>query len=190
MKRGFMKLSQIHLTNHSILYFSEMLFQKLLARMLKIICSQGVILEKVCKMTLICMLREKNNASFRQKLNPIAKNIFKRQNPLELVLQDISTFDAQNPIIGSLLRENDVGKKDIDSKFLKKAPNIKDVETKSRFDALRKENDGNDNNNFPPPSPPTNFLPSPTNFLPPAPSPPSPFQPPSPPTYFPPPQLF
>ena len=52
-----------------------------------------------------------NNASFRQKLNPIAKNIFKRQNPLELVFKDISTFDAQNPIIEILFREMDVGKK-------------------------------------------------------------------------------
>ena len=37
-----------------------------------------------------------NNASFRQKLDPIAKNIFSRENPLELVFKDISTFDAQN----------------------------------------------------------------------------------------------
>ena len=52
-----------------------------------------------------------NNASFRQKLDPMAKNILKRQDPLELVFQDISTFDAQNAIVGSLLRELDVGKK-------------------------------------------------------------------------------
>ena len=37
-----------------------------------------------------------NNASFRQKLDPIAKNILRRQNLLELIFQDISTFDAQN----------------------------------------------------------------------------------------------
>ena len=35
-----------------------------------------------------------NNASFRQKLDPISKNIFRRQNPLELVFKDISTVDA------------------------------------------------------------------------------------------------
>ena len=52
-----------------------------------------------------------NNASFRQKLDPISKNIFRRQNPLELVFEDISTFDSENPIVGSLLRELDVGKK-------------------------------------------------------------------------------
>ena len=42
---------------------------------------------------------------FRQKLDPISKNILRRQNPLELVFEDISTFDAENPIVGSLLRE-------------------------------------------------------------------------------------
>ena len=49
-----------------------------------------------------------NNASFRQKLDLISKNILRRQNPLELVFGDISTFNAENPIIGSLLRELDV----------------------------------------------------------------------------------
>ena len=49
-----------------------------------------------------------NDASFRQKLDPISKNILRRQNPLELVFEDISTFDAENPIVGSLLREIDI----------------------------------------------------------------------------------
>ena len=30
-----------------------------------------------------------NNAGFRQKLDPISKNILRRQNPLELVFEDI-----------------------------------------------------------------------------------------------------
>ena len=42
--------------------------------------------------------------SFRQKLDPISKNILRRQNPLELVFEDISTFDAENPIVGSLFK--------------------------------------------------------------------------------------
>ena len=46
-----------------------------------------------------------NDASFRQKLDLIRKNILRRQNPLELVFEDISTFDAENPIVGNLLRE-------------------------------------------------------------------------------------
>ena len=36
-----------------------------------------------------------NNASFRQKLNPISTNILRRENPIELVFEDISTFDAE-----------------------------------------------------------------------------------------------
>ena len=52
-----------------------------------------------------------DNASFRQKLDPICKNISRRQDPLELFFEDISTFDAENPIVGSLFRELEVGKK-------------------------------------------------------------------------------
>ena len=52
-----------------------------------------------------------NNASFTQKLYSISKNILRQQNPLELLFENISTFDAENPIAGSLLRERDVGKK-------------------------------------------------------------------------------
>ena len=51
-----------------------------------------------------------NDASFRQKLDPISKNILRRQNLLELVFEDISTFDAENPIVGNLLREIDIKK--------------------------------------------------------------------------------
>ena len=52
-----------------------------------------------------------NDASFRQRLDPISKNILRRQNPLELVFEDISTFDTENPTVGSLLREIDIKKK-------------------------------------------------------------------------------
>ena len=51
-----------------------------------------------------------NDASFRQKLDSISKNILRRQSPLKLVFEDISTFDAENPIVGSLLREIDLKK--------------------------------------------------------------------------------
>ena len=44
-----------------------------------------------------------NNASFKQKLDPIKNNILRRQNPLEIVFEDISFFDVENPIVGSLL---------------------------------------------------------------------------------------
>ena len=40
-----------------------------------------------------------NDASFRQRLDLISKNILRGQNPLELVSEDISAFDAENPIV-------------------------------------------------------------------------------------------
>ena len=45
-----------------------------------------------------------NNASFREKLDSISKNITRKQNLVELVFEDISTFDTKNPIVGSLLK--------------------------------------------------------------------------------------
>ena len=131
------------------------------------------------------VMRDKiNNASFRQKLDPISKNIFRRQYPLKLVFQDTSTFDAQNPVVGSLLKELDIGKKDLASNLVKKAPKpglTNDIQ--KGLDALRGDNffNNKNNNNFlPPPSPPAinNFI------LPPKPPPPRTFNnlnlPPSP----------
>ena len=105
-----------------------------------------------------------NDASFRQKLDPISKNILRRQNPLELVFEDISTFDAENPIVGSLLRELDLKKKQSDSDFIKSLPSQpgKEFEIKKRLDRLRQggknfrgknnnsagNNNNNNNNNF------------------------------------------
>ena len=63
-----------------------------------------------------------NNASFRQRLDSISKNILRRQNPLELVFEDISAFDAENPIVGSLPREIDLKKKQSDSDVIKSLP--------------------------------------------------------------------
>ena len=79
-----------------------------------------------------------NNASFRQKLDPISKNILRRQNPLELVFEDISTFDAENLIIGSLLRELNVKKKVLASDLIKGTPTPpgKDPEIQKRLDKL------------------------------------------------------
>ena len=71
-----------------------------------------------------------NDASFRQKLDPISRNILRRQNPLELVFEDISTFDAENPIVGSLLREIDLKKKQTDSDFIKSLPSHRGKEFK------------------------------------------------------------
>ena len=51
-----------------------------------------------------------NDASFRQKLDTISDNNLRKHNLLHLVFEDISTFDAENPIVESLLREIDLKK--------------------------------------------------------------------------------
>ena len=112
-----------------------------------------------------------NDASFRQKLDSISKNILRRQNPLELAFEDVSTFDAENPIVRSLLREIDLQKKQTDSNFTKSLPSQpgKEFEIQKRLDRLRdlkrynnkndnyNNNNNNNNNNsgdlFPPPPP-------------------------------------
>ena len=95
-----------------------------------------------------------NDASFRQMIDPISKNILRRQNPSELVFEDISTFDAENPVVGCLLKEIDLKKKQSDSNFIKSLPSHpgKEFEIKSRLEKLRREetiknNNNNDNNN-------------------------------------------
>ena len=95
-----------------------------------------------------------NDASFRQKVDPISKNIIRRLNPLELVFKDISTFYSENPIVGSLLREIDIRKKQTDSDFIKSLPSQpgNEFESKKRLDKLRgttttTSNNFNNNNN-------------------------------------------
>ena len=144
-----------------------------------------------------------NNASFRQKLVPIEKNIFQRQNSLERVFKDISTFHAQNPIVRFLLKGLDLGKKDTASTLIKQGPSTVDIGIQSILNALKSNpaffnsNNNNNNNNtititpLQPPLPPPPFEPAqPPTFRPP-PTAPINFQPtfrlsPSPPSNFPP----
>ena len=43
-------------------------------------------------------------------LDPVCKNVLRKQNPFETVFKDIFKFDVQNAIIGSLLSEIESGK--------------------------------------------------------------------------------
>ena len=63
----------------------------------------------------------------------------RRQNPLELVFENISTFEVENSIVGTLLREIDIKKKQSDSDFIKSLPSHpgKEFEIKKRLDRLR-----------------------------------------------------
>ena len=58
---------------------------------------------------------------------------------MELVFEDIYTFDAENPIVGSLLRQIDLNKKLTNSDFIKSVPSHpgKEFEIKKRLDRLR-----------------------------------------------------
>ena len=44
-----------------------------------------------------------NEASFRGRVDSISKNIVRNKNPIELLFKDVKQFDAQNPVIGSLI---------------------------------------------------------------------------------------
>ena len=90
------------------------------------------------------------------------------------MFEDISTFDMQNPVVGSLPGELDIAKKDLASELIRKAlrPGV-DLDIQKRLEALQVDNNKFNNNNapLPPPSPPTfnNFVPPPQ--LPPPPPP-------------------
>ena len=105
----------------------------------------------------------------RDKLYTKARSNIKKRNQKSKpfwALNNISTFDAENPVIGSLLQEIDIGKKDVLSKILTKAPNPRHIELRSRLDKLinfnnKIDNNNNNNNNFLPPPPPPPLLPEP-----------------------------
>ena len=111
-----------------------------------------------------------SKASFKQKLDPISKNIIRNSNRLELAFKEISACHVPNPVIGSLLRKIDIEeKKDLhrilakapnprDIRIFAKAPNPQDIELLAHLDKHRhfKNNtiNNNNNNNFPLQSPP------------------------------------
>ena len=92
-----------------------------------------------------------NSASFRRKLDPISKNVIRNQNSIEFLFKDLKHFDAQNSVIGNLIKEIDIGKKKDLSKILKGALDIIDIELRSRLNRYRDDEifnpDGNNNNN-------------------------------------------
>ena len=61
------------------------------------------------------------------------------------MFEDISKFDAENPIVGRLLREIDINEKQSDSDFIKSLPSHpgKEFEIQKRLDRLRENNSNN-----------------------------------------------
>ena len=108
-----------------------------------------------------------NSAIFRRKLDPISKNVIRNESPIEFLFKNLKHFDAQNPVIGNLIKEIDIGKKKDLSKILKGAPGIIDLELMLRlnrvrddktFNADRNNNNDNNNNNLPPTPPPAPYF--------------------------------
>ena len=101
--------------------------------------------------------RRHNQARFHRKLDPIQKSLWRTENPLALFFKDVTNFDAQNPVIGSLLREISLGKRstnnDLIKKSLSKAPGINNTILLQRFKKFKKipinynDNDDDDDNN-------------------------------------------
>ena len=101
----------------------------------------------------------RNQARIYCKLDPIEKSVCRTENPLALLFKAVANFDAQNPVIGSLLREIDLGKRsansDLIKKSLSKAPDINDTILLQRFQKFKEtpinynandDNDDDDNN--------------------------------------------
>ena len=108
-----------------------------------------------------------NSAIFRRKLDPISKNVFRNESPTEFLFKNLKHFDAQNPVIGNLIKEMDIGKKKDLSKILKGAPGMIDLELMLRLNRVRDDktfnpdrnnNNDNNNNNLPPTPPPAPYF--------------------------------
>ena len=93
-----------------------------------------------------------NEASFHRKLNPIEKSVWRTENPLALLFKDVANFDAQNPAIGSLLKEIDLGKNNNKSSLISTASDINDTILLHRFKKIKEtpinynDNDDDDDN--------------------------------------------
>lgn len=79
------------------------------------------------------------DARVRKMLVPVYKSVIRKQNFFENFLKDITKFDAQNPIIGSLLSEIESRKLTDESvkNFLGKAQNLKGIELNQKLQNLK-----------------------------------------------------
>ena len=82
-----------------------------------------------------------NNASVSRALGTKFPSVMKKPNPV-VIFKDKSKFDAQNPVISSLITQVVDNKK----KVLHQAPSIKDLDIEKRFQELKNFNKGRINN--------------------------------------------
>lgn len=85
-----------------------------------------------------------SKTSYCRKLDQMLKNLLRRQNPLELVFKDISTFDSQNLINESLVKETEIRENDTASELVKITLNLLDIELHLKLNNLEKLNDSLD----------------------------------------------
>ena len=81
-----------------------------------------------------------------------ARIFFRRHNPLELVFEDISTFDAENSIVESLFREIDIKKNTLIAILLnrcqaKRLDRLREINTSFLNNNNNNKNNNNNNNN-------------------------------------------
>ena len=79
-----------------------------------------------------------------RKLDQMLKNLLRRQNPLELVFKDISTFVSQNLINESLVKETEIRENDTANELVKITLNLLDIELHLKLNNLEKLNDSLD----------------------------------------------
>ena len=105
-----------------------------------------------------------NQASFSQKLDTISKSIIRWQNPVELVFKDISTYNVENPIVASLVRGPDVGKKYVAGDLVEIAPRQPGLDTTLRngLNRLKDRPEPKDGNNDLSPTPSSSPQPPPS----------------------------
>ena len=127
-------------------------------------------------------LNEGDKVRHLSELNdPKYKYFRQNNNPLDVVYREKAKFDAQNPIIGDLLKEINKGKLSEEEYFkkTKTAPDIKDLDIKERFnkvfersnkkkdnflDPFYNRNDDDDDDDDSPPGSPNVPPPPPMDF--------------------------
>ena len=137
----------------------------------KFLLSKGVLEDAVLdNLGMIVTDRKFNNAGIRRKLDLEYPSIMRKPTASNFLFRDKKQFDVQNPVIGGLYNQLQIGTSD-QLKLLRKAPNIKDLKIRNALERLKKFNlnkgaaddDDDDDDNIPglprgrrdePPAPP------------------------------------
>ena len=112
-----------------------------------------------------------NIVSIRGALNGKYPSIMKKPNPIDVVSNNKTRFDTQNPVIGKLLSQIQSEKNDkAIRKQIEGALSIKDLTTVKRLERLKQFSNNNNNksngndNDIPPAPSPASCLPSPPPY--------------------------